>query len=307
MLWYGYIYYITFIFLAFIAIVFALRLFYLQSAYNSLLVKAIFKNILSFFVFFSFISLVTLYFLLDFFSSFQLLSFRNNPAVLLSANLYVSEILDFEALNLNILAVYYFPFIYIFVLITLLSILFCLSYNVNELGAFMLYCTVILLSGYIIFFTDSIILFFLAYEMLLIPSFFILYNFAKTRRCVEAAYLMFFWTQFGALFLIFSFLYLFFLVGTSSFFVTSTFHFSTFELNFLFMCWFIGFGVKLPIWPFYGWLPKAHVEASTNFSIFLSGVLVKFAFFGLLKCLVTIQLEPTFYFVYNYWNCGRGF
>lgn len=304
MLWYGYIYYITFIFLAFIAIVFALRLFYLQSAYNSLLVKAIFKNILSFFVFFSFISLVTLYFLLDFFSSFQLLSFRNNPAVLLSANLYVSEILDFEALNLNILAVYYFPFIYIFVLITLLSILFCLSYNVNELGVFMLYCTVILLSGYIIFFTDSIILFFLAYEMLLIPSFFILYNFAKTRRCVEAAYLMFFWTQFGALFLIFSFLYLFFLVGTSSFFVTSTFHFSTFELNFLFMCWFIGFGVKLPIWPFYGWLPKAHVEASTNFSIFLSGVLVKFAFFGLLKCLVTIQLEPTFYFVYPFLTIG---
>jgi hypothetical protein len=48
------------------------------------------------------------------------------------------------------------------------------------------------MSGYILFFTDSIILFFFAYEMLLVPSFFILYNFAKTRRCVEAAYLMFF-------------------------------------------------------------------------------------------------------------------
>ena len=170
--------------------------------------------------------------------------------------------------------------------------------------AFMFYCTVILGAGYLLFFTDSIILFFLAYELLLVPSFFILYNFAKTRRCVEAAYLMFFWTQFGALFLIFSFLYLFFLCGSSSFSLVSNFYFSSFELNFLFVCWLVGFGVKLPIWPFYGWLPKAHVEASTNFSIFLSGVLVKFAFFGLLKCLITVQLEPTFYYVYPFLLVG---
>jgi NADH-quinone oxidoreductase subunit M len=115
---------------------------------------------------------------------------------------------------------------------------------------------------------------------------------------------MFFWTQFGALFLIFSFLYLFFICNYSHFSTVNLFYFSTFELNFLFFCWLVGFGVKLPIWPFYGWLPKAHLEASTNFSIFLSGVLVKFAFFGLLKCLLTIQLEPTFYFVYPFLTIG---
>jgi NADH-quinone oxidoreductase subunit M len=170
--------------------------------------------------------------------------------------------------------------------------------------AFMFYCTLILIAGLTLFFTDSIILFFFAYEMLLVPSFFILYNFAKTRRCVEAAYLMFFWTQFGALFLIFGFLYLFFICGTSSFSVISLFYFTPFELNFLFACFIFGFGVKFPIWPFYGWLPKAHVEASTNFSIFLSGVLVKFAFFGLLKCLITLQLEPTFYYIYPFLFIG---
>ena len=136
----------------------------------------------------------------------------------------------------------------------------------------MFYVSVILMSGYILFFTDSLILFFLSYEMLLVPSFFILYNFAKTRRCVEAAYLMFFWTQFGAMFLLFSLLYLFFICGTSSFYQINEFYFTSFEVNFLFTCWLIGFGVKLPIWPFYGWLPKAHVEASTNFSIFLSAI-----------------------------------
>jgi len=115
---------------------------------------------------------------------------------------------------------------------------------------------------------------------------------------------MFFWTQFGALWLILCFLYLFFVCGTSSFSAISDFYFNTFELNFIFLCLLLGFGVKLPIWPFYGWLPKAHVEASTNFSIFLSGVLVKFAFFGFLKCLLTIQLEPTFYFIYPFLIIG---
>jgi len=168
----------------------------------------------------------------------------------------------------------------------------------------MLYCVVILLAGYTLFFTDSLVIFFFAYEFLLVPSFFILYKFAKTRRCIEAAYLMFFWTQFGAFFLIFSFLYLFLITNSTLFSSISLHMFTTFDVNFLFTCWLIGFGVKLPIWPFYGWLPKAHVEASTNFSIFLSGVLVKFAFFGLLKCLLTVQLEPTFIYAYPLLTIG---
>ena len=156
----------------------------------------------------------------------------------------------------------------------------------------------------LLFIVNSIIIFFFFYEMLLIPSFFILYRFAKTRRCIEASYLMFFWTQFGALFLIFSLLYLFLLCNVSTFFELNQYIFSKFEINFLFLCWFFGFGVKFPIWPFYGWLPKAHVEASTNFSIFLSGVLVKFAFFGFLKCLLLISSEPTFFFVFPFLIIG---
>lgn len=103
-----------------------------------------------------------------------------------------NSFLNLNTLSLNLVQVYYYPFIYVFILITLLSIIFCLSYNKDEFMVFVFYCKLILTSGYILFFTDSIILFFLSYEMLLVPSFFILYKFAKTRRCVEAAYLMFF-------------------------------------------------------------------------------------------------------------------
>ena len=304
MLWYGFIYYVIFLFLSFISILFIFRLFYMNLFYRVELIATLMKYVLGFFIFFSFFSISILYYIMDFFSTFQTLYFTNDVNIFIFDYYTFDYLLSSNALNLNLISVYYFPFIYIFIVITTLSILFCLAYNTNELASFMFYCTIILMSGYLLFFTDSIILFFFAYEMLLVPSFFILYNFAKTRRCVEAAYLMFFWTQFGALFLIFSFLYLFFICGTSSFTIISEFYFSSFELNFLFFCWIVGFGVKLPIWPFYGWLPKAHVEASTNFSIFLSGVLVKFAFFGLLKCLITINLEPTFYFIYPFLTIG---
>lgn len=223
------------------------------------------------------------------------------------------ELLSYLNLNYGVLisyqsqyfyTTYTYPFVYVFILITALSLVFCLTYNFDELHSFVFFCSIILISGYFLFFTDSFVLFFFAYEMLLVPSFFILYKFAKTRRCVEASYLMFFWTQFGAFFILFSFIYIFMVSNSSLFSVSATKYFSNVEINFIFMCLLFGFGVKLPIWPFYGWLPKAHVEASTNFSIFLSGVLVKFAFFGFLKSLIVLNVDPTFTYAYPFLLIG---
>lgn len=303
MLWYGFIFYFIFFLFFFFITILIFKLFYFNyfdklSIYNYLL-----KLTLTFFVFFSFLTLTSLYYVLDYFN--DLVLFKNsNDFIIIFDNVNSTFLLNLTNLNFSLTYVYYFPFIYIFLLITVLSILFCLSYSVNEIISFVFYCLIILIAGYVLFFTDSLVIFFFSYEMLLIPSFLILYKFAKTRRCIEAAYLMFFWTQFGALFLIFSFIYLFLLSKSSSIWAINNIAFSTFEVNFFFLCWLVGFGVKLPIWPFYGWLPKAHVEASTNFSIFLSGVLVKFAFFGLLKCLLILQCEPTFFYAYPFLTIG---
>jgi len=160
--------------------------------YRVELIATLMKYILGFFIFFSFFALSILYYIMDFFSTFQTIYLSHDINVFIFDYYSFDYLLSSNALNLNLISVYYFPFIYIFIVITTLSILFCLAYNTNEVASFMFYCTVILMAGYLLFFTDSIILFFFAYEMLLVPSFFILYNFAKTRRCVEAAYLMFF-------------------------------------------------------------------------------------------------------------------
>lgn len=266
-------------------------------------IRKFIKLFLSLVLFYLFSSLTLINYFLDFYYMYS--SF--NPSFLYQNFLITSyefKIFDFSSAGIYNTEVYTYPFIYVFVLVTSLSIVFCLTYNYDELASFMFYCIVILIAGYSLFFTNSFIIFFFSYEMLLVPSFFILYKFAKTRRAVEAAYLMFFWTQFGALFLIICFIYLFFISGSSTFFNISNLYLSETEVNFIFVCLIFGFGVKLPIWPFYGWLPKAHVEASTNFSIFLSGVLVKFAFFGLMKCLVIISLEPTFVYIYPFLFIG---
>lgn len=285
-------------------LLFILRLFFLNSLNRLSVTLLLNRMFLSTVLFFLFTGLVALHTLLLYYQDSIYLPINSVDNVNYIGVFTYDNLLPHNALNLSLVSVYYYPFIYIFLIITVLSVLICLSYNSDELWVFMFYCTVIILAGYTLFFTDSLTLFFMAYEVLLIPSFFILYKFAKTRRCVEAAYLMFFWTQFGALFLIFAFIYMFLVSDTSTFSVISLVYFTPFEVNFIFICCFIGFGVKLPIWPFYGWLPKAHVEASTNFSIFLSGVLVKFAFFGLLKCLFTLQLEPTFIYVYPFLVVG---
>jgi NADH-quinone oxidoreductase subunit M len=75
--------------------------------------------------------------------------------------------------------------------------------------------------------------------------------------------------------------YLLTILGVNSMLnLTETFFFfSQKEIFILSLLFFVGFGVKIPVWPFHYWLTRVHVEASTGFSIFLSGFLVKAAVF----------------------------
>lgn len=169
-----------------------LRLFFINTLLriNSLVIinKYFVSIILSVFL----ITMISLNTLLGFYQNLVYLGNLSSTDIMYIGTHIQNSIIMHNSLNLNLIQVYYYPFIYVFLLITILSIIFCLSYNQDELFAFMFFCVIILLAGYTLFFTDSLIIFFFSYEMLLVPSFFILYKFAKTRRCVEAAYLMFF-------------------------------------------------------------------------------------------------------------------
>lgn len=236
MLWYGYIYYFLFLTTLFVLLSYYLQVLSIFKFFKFESISSFFTYVISAFLLFMVISLTVLYYIFDYFSQIVTTNLPIGFDSFVISYYTYDFLVETSSLDLNLISVYYFPFIYIFILITILSVIFCLNYNLSELTAFMFYCLIILLAGYLLFFTDSLILFFLAYELLLVPSFFILHNFAKTRRCVEAALLMFFWTQFGALFLIFGFFYIFFVCETSSFDDLSEVTLSQFELNFLFFC-----------------------------------------------------------------------
>ena len=131
--------------------------------------------------------------------------------------------------------------------------------------------------------TNNLFQFFFYYEFLFTPSFLLVYFTAPNRRGVFASLYFFFWTQGGSLFLLIGWLYMYISTGLCLFteikFVSQ--YFSNIELNLIAFLCFLGFGIKIPVWPFYYWLTKTHVEAPTFFSIYLSGFLVKTALYGL--------------------------
>jgi NADH-quinone oxidoreductase subunit M len=79
--------------------------------------------------------------------------------------------------------------------------------------------------------------------------------------------------------------FLWYIICTNSFnFLTmSECKLTHFEINSIYLLLFLGFGTKMSLWPFWYWLPKAHVEVSTGVSIFLSCIIIKLSYFCMLK------------------------
>lgn len=140
----------------------------------------------------------------------------------------------------------------------------------------------ILLVYFYVLSTD-ILIFFLFYEFLLIPSFLIVYYVSPSRRAIQASLYFLIWTQIGSFLVLISIAYIISIVGSTSFFDIKNYNFSYNETLFIYLLLFLGFGFKVPLWPFHYWLTKTHVEAPAGFSMYLSGFLVKSAVYGFYK------------------------
>ncbi len=131
--------------------------------------------------------------------------------------------------------------------------------------------------------TNSFLIFFLIYEFFLILSALLFKMSSQNRRSFIVLYYFILWTQFGSFLVFLGFAYCYFLTGTPYFFFLKNFEFLENQKKIASFLFVIGFGIKLPIWPFSFWLSKTHVEASSGFSIFLSSLLLKTACIGLFK------------------------
>lgn len=129
------------------------------------------------------------------------------------------------------------------------------------------------------FFINEVNLFnlFIYYELFLLPSFLLVYYLSPNRRSLIASIYFLTWTQFGSLLVLISIMIIFFKYGV---FNTTNLYL---KHDIVFWLLFLGIGIKIPMWPFYYWLTKTHVEASSFFSIYLSGFLVKTAVYLFIK------------------------
>jgi NADH-quinone oxidoreductase subunit M len=145
-----------------------------------------------------------------------------------------------------------------------------------------------------VFVSLDLFLFYVFWEVMLIPMYFLIGVWGGERR-IYAAMKFVLYTMAGSVLMLVAIIALYFLhsnaTGTYTFsypdiqtaLATGRFVLAPAAEFWLFVAFFLAFAIKVPLFPFHTWLPDAHVEAPTGGSVLLAGVLLKMGTYGLVR------------------------
>lgn len=189
----------------------------------------------------------------------------------------------------------------LFIFLTTFLFPICILYNWNNIYKIQTEFYIIMLSMELlliaIFATQNLFFFYICFEVVLIPLFILIGINNYRKRRIHAAYLLFLYTLFGSLFMLLSLVYLYSAAGSFNYYILYNTYINTEIQKIIWILLFLSLAVKIPLFPFHIWLPEAHVEAPTEGSILLAGVLLKLGIYGYLRILIPIFYQATLYYM----------